>query len=203
MKMKTRAFFKSVGVFFQTHRTLVIFTVVFLLGLGIGVHVFGRFGTVPGLFESHEVTAVDGGVGEAVRFIFSSAFSGWLLLLCLYVMGLSPCGVPAAAIVSLFYGMGVGLSLAQQYAEGFTGVLFSAVLIVPRSVLCVAALLIGCCETVRMSTLVGRQFFRSEAHSGMAADFRLYSLRFLILFGLVLVSAVADFVLRLIFYPMF
>lgn len=203
MKIKNRAFFRRLVLFFQTHRTLIVFTGLFLLGVWIGVWVFGRFGAMTDLFTQEDSAAITRSVGEALRFVFSSAFSGWLLLLFLYIMGLSPCGIPTSAVVSLFYGMGVGLSLSQTYTEGFVGVLFAAILIVPHTVLCAAALLIGCCETVRMSSLVGRQFFQTETHGGMASDFRLYSLRFLILACVVLLSAVLDFVLRLLFYPLF
>lgn len=195
--------FAAMNAFFRTRRSLVFFTVLFLAGCLAGIQVFCRADAAAALAGGLIPAPVKASFGEILRAVGASCFAGWLLLLVLYLTGLSPCGLLAAVLVPLFYGMGIGLSEAAQYGTGPIGVASSALFIVPHAVLCTAALLIGCCETARMSAVIGRQLFPASARGGeISQSFRLYSLRFLLLAALVLLAGVADTVLRVLFYPL-
>lgn len=193
----------SVYRFFRTRRPLVFFTGLFLLGCVLGVGVFCRVEYAAALAEKMLPAPVTVSWEGILRAIGSSCFFGWLMLLLLYLVGLSPCGVFVAVLVPFFYGMGVGITESALYAQGFSGVLFSAVFLVPHTVFCAAALLLGSCETAHMSAVLGKQLFSSVGKVGETARcFRFYSLRFLILAALVLIAGILNALVRMVYYPL-
>ncbi len=81
---------------------------------------------------------------------------------------------------------------------------FTAVLVIPHSLVAGAALLMGCAESMRMSFLLAGQLLPNSAHcGGLWLDFRLYCVRFLLFVGLALGAGVLDVCLRLAFLKLF
>lgn len=134
----------------------------------------------------------------------SSCFLGFLLLLLLFLAGLSVCGAPAALAVPSFFGMGLGLSESYYYAQGGWGVGYTALLLLPHTLLTAAALLMACAESVRLSALLCRQLLpRQSSCGGLWPQFRLYLARFLICFALLFVAGVLDTALQCCFSAYF
>lgn len=203
MKHRIGRFFTAIYRFVYIHRLLSLLSFVFLIGCVLGIAVFYRTETAEGVHRQLLPLSVQASFGELIRAIGASCFSGWLMLLILYLTGLSPCGVFAAVAVPLFYGLGIGMLEAALCRQGWIGLASMVLFIVPRGILCAAALLLGGCETLRMSVLIGRQLFPSGSrHGEIARRFRLYSLRFFLLGVLVLGSGIVDAVLRMLWYPL-
>ena len=124
-------------------------------------------------------------------------------LLALFLAGLSTYGAPVTVLVPIFFGLGVGLTEAYYYGAGRPGILFVALLVVPRTLIAATALLMGCSESLRMSLLLSGQLLPNAHCGGLWLDFRLYCVRFLVFFGLAFAAGVVDVCLRLACYSWF
>ena len=151
-----------------------------------------------------QVQAVQGGIRGGISQLFSSCFSTVCMLGLLFLAGLSACGAPLTLVVPFFFGLGLGMTQAYYYGAGGSGVVFTAVLVIPHSLVAGAALLMGCAESMRMSFLLAGQLLPNSAHcGGLWLDFRLYCVRFLLFVGLALGAGVLDVCLRLAFLKLF
>ncbi len=192
--------------FLEQNRRLLIFLALLLAGVLGGVLIF----TVSHETLAHELSlmldipAIQGGFKGGMSVLFSSCFSTFVLLLVLFLAGLTAYGAPVTAIVPVFFGLGIGMTEAYYYGAGRLGILFVAVLVVPRTLVAATALLMGCSESLRMSLLLSGQLLPSSAHcGGLWQDFRLYGVRFLVFFGLAFAAGVVDVCLRTVCYPWF
>ena len=191
--------------FFEQNRRLLIFLAVFLAGVLGGVLIF----TVSHASMEHELSlmldipAIQGGFQGGMSVLFSSCFLTFVLLLALFLAGLSTYGAPVTVLVPIFFGLGVGLTEAYYYGAGRPGILFVALLVVPRTLIAATALLMGCSESLRMSLLLSGQLLPNAHCGGLWLDFRLYCVRFLVFFGLAFASGVVDVCLRLACYSWF
>ena len=182
--------------FFEQNRRLLIFLAVFLAG-------------VLGAYLEHELSlmldipAIQGGFQGGMSVLFSSCFLTFVLLLALFLAGLSTYGAPVTVLVPIFFGLGVGLTEAYYYGAGRPGILFVALLVVPRTLIAATALLMGCSESLRMSLLLSGQLLPNAHCGGLWLDFRLYCVRFLVFFGLAFAAGVVDVCLRLACYSWF
>lgn len=143
---------------------------------------------------------------KAVGAGISAIFSQWLiacfqpacLLLVLFLSGLSACGTPLIAAVPMFWGLSLGLCEAHVLQTGARGWAILAIAVLPSAVAELVALLMACSESLRMSWLVAVQVLpRSARCGGLWSDFRLYAVRFLCLFLIVLGAGALDVLLRL------
>lgn len=188
------------GAFVAENRRLLAFLALFFIGVLGGVLVFtASHGSLSEeLALMLDVPAVAEGFQGGIAALFSSCFSTVVLLLVLFLAGMSTCGAPVAVLVPVFYGLGLGLTEAYYYGAGGTGVLFTALLVVPHSLIAAAALLMGCSESLRLTLLLSGQLLPTSAHcGGLWQDFRLYCVRFLLFFGLAFGAGVLDVCLRL------
>ena len=139
--------------FIAGNRRLLLLFWLLLIGCigGILLYRFGQDGLSDSLTELLRVRRVTGGVqGGFVQWL-SSCFQGLVLLLLLFISGLSACGAPVALAVPLFFGFGLGMTESLYYADGGSGVLLVALIVLPHSLLEAATLLIGCAESLWLS----------------------------------------------------
>ncbi|MBE6767602.1 MAG: hypothetical protein E7549_01670 [Ruminococcaceae bacterium] len=175
---------------------------LFVAGVQIGCAVFSAawqpLGAALGTLLAP--TPLDGGFAGAAAHLLSAAAPHFLLLLLLFFLGFSACGAPLSLLVPLFFGAGTGLSMAYRYATGWQGVTYTALLILPHTLLVAAALLIACAESVRFSARLARQMLpHATLGGGLWQDLKLYLARFLLCGGLLFAAAVLDTVLRIFF----
>lgn len=195
----------SLHEFLEQNRRLLIFLSLLLAGVLGGVLLFtaSHDALAHELSLMLDIPAIEGFSG-GMSVLFSSCFSTIVLLLVLFLAGLTVYGAPVTAVVPLFFGLGVGMTEAYYYGAGRPGILFVAVLVVPRTLIAAAALLMGCSESLRMSLLLSGQLLPSSAHcGGLWKDFRLYGVRFLVFFGLAFVAGVVEVCLRTACYSWF
>jgi len=191
---------KSWAEFIADNRLLLLFTIVFMVGALIGVMVFALSNTLISgeLATILEVRVIIDGFRGGITALFSSCFSTLFLLSFLFVLGFSACGAPFAAVVPLFFGIGLGLTEEYYASTGFEGMVAAAILIIPHYIIAATALLFGSMESIRMSVLLSRQLLPNGGIGGLWQDFKLYCVRFLVYFCIAFSSGVADVCLRLL-----
>lgn len=118
-----------------------------------------------------DIPAIQGGFQGGISVLFSSCFLTFVLLLALFLAGLSTYGAPVTALVPIFFGLGAGLTEAYYYGAGRPGILFVALLVVPRVLIAATALLMGCSESLRMSLLLSGQLLPNAALRRLMAGF--------------------------------
>lgn len=127
-----------------------------------------------------------------------------VLLIIIYLLGFSAISQPIELFLPIFYGLGVGISMGVIYKiQLFQGIVYSAVLIVPHTVVALFAIILATREAFLMSNL-----FLGSAIPKLYGDIsletiKLYTLKFLVLSVIVLVSALADCMLTFLFARLF
>lgn len=182
----------------ENHR-LLIYLFLWLAGLVGGMLV--RPAVLNGITDVAAIAPIEPSFVQGASQVFASCFLTECLLLVLFVSGLSACGVPITAVIPLFYGLGLGITQAYWGAQGSHGMLLSAVWLWPHSLIETVALLMGCCESLRLSLRITAQLLPGGTIGSLWRDFKLYMTRFL-LFGLIGFGAgVVDVLLRM-FLPL-
>lgn len=192
--------------FLVRNQRLLWLLLLFLGGVKIGCLVFNASPDALGevLTPLLTPTAPTAGFSGMFRLMTASCVPTVALLLVLFLAGLSVCGAPPALLVPLFFGMGLGLHEAYYYAQGWHGVGYVALLVLPHTLVATVGLLMACAESVRMSTLLCRQLLpRQGSCGGLFPELRLYLVRFVLCFGLLFIAGALDTLLRIVFLSYF
>lgn len=185
------------GYFFRENRRLLLFLLLPVAGSVCGMLLYPavKAASWMELFTVHRVAMR---VPHMVSAVLESCFQPALLLAMLFVAGLSACGAPAALLVPVFWGVGLGLTQAGYYTGGVSGVAVAAAVILPHSAMEAVALLMGASECFRMSVRFAVQLLPRSAHcGGLWQEFRLYMARFGLLLLLLICAGVLDVGMRL------
>lgn len=127
--------------------------------------------------------------------------SGAVLLAGVFLCGFSAVGQPFAVFFLLFRGVGLGISMGYFYSQmGGRGILLAMGMLLPSGALAGYALLLACREALKLSGL----FFRAMTAGTVMSvrTFRVYGVKFLILLGMELGSALLDGVCAKVFAPL-
>lgn len=189
---------RSLHRFFTENRRLLLYLFCLIIGIALGL-TLSPASAGDWLSSIMEIRPISGSVAQAVWQVFSSCFLVEALVVLMFVSGLSACGAPVTILVPVFYGLGLGLSQAYWGAQGAQGLLLSAVLIWPHSLVEMLALLMGCCESLRMSLLLAAQLLPGGTIGGLWHDFKLYLSRFLLFSVIALTAGIVDVLLRVVF----
>lgn len=186
----------------ENHR-LLIYLFFLTGGIAGGLALLPESAAADGALASLvTIEPVDGSFAHSVTQVFSSCFSVECLLAVLFICGLSACGIPVTILAPVFYGLGLGLTQAYWGAQGSSGILISALLVWPHSLVEMVALLMGCCESLRMSLLLASQLLPSGSIGGLWRDFKLYLIRFLLFIVIAFAAGVEDVLLRMFLLPL-
>lgn len=183
--------------FFVQNRRLLLLLILPLIGCVCGMVLYG---SLPEEWAALlPLRPVEGTLAGVLSDWLSTRFQPICLLVLLWIAGLSACGAPLIVCVPVFWGLGLGLYQACCLQDGPGGWLRMALMLLPAAVLELVALLMACSEALRMTLLVAVQLLpRSARCGGLWPDFRLYSLRFLLLLALLLGAGALDVLLRLV-----
>lgn len=183
----------SIGTFAADNQLLLLFLSLLLIGMVGGSSLFH---TVDDGHLSLAITAVSPTFAAMARAWGESMLMPTVLIVLLFLAGLTAFGVPIAVAVPLFFGLGIGLVQGYHYAQGLVGMGLSCLLILPRCMVAAVGVLMACAESFRMSVRFSRMLLPVGAIGSMWLPFRLYLIRFLLFIGIAAVSAVIDVVLR-------
>jgi len=194
MKRTTTRRRREIKHFVTQNRRLFPFAGLFLVGVAVGVAVYtATGGSVPA--DLLTLSTVPHGAGGWLQALGSSCFSTVLLLAALFLFGLWGCGAPFILAVPLFHGLGMGMTEAHYYSQGFGGVATAATAVMPVGLLTAAILAAAGAQSLRMSVGLCRHLL-AEDSSDPRRDFRLYCLRFLLFLAAALAVSLLDILLR-------
>lgn len=89
-----------------------------------------------------------------IETVSSSFVSSFLIIFSLFLMGFWALAAPVILVVPFFYGMGIGVSIANLYISfSFQGFLIAALTILPFSLFVSLVIIKASCETARFSFL--------------------------------------------------
>lgn len=135
---------------------------------------------------------------------FSSFSSMFLFLLAAYLLGFSSIGQPCILLIPLFRGLGLGAFMGYLYVEqGMAGIGYSILILLPYSLITLAAILIGCREALRLSTALFRNVLLGTGAPIGIGVLKLYHIKFLILCLFVLTAAVLNTICVFLFARFF
>lgn len=114
-----------------------------------------------------------------------------MLLIC-FLLGLSAIAHPAEYLVPVFHALGTGIAFAGIYdLYGVDGIVMSAVMLIPGTVISAFAVIIAVREALNMSTDVYSASFGIMS-AAAKINFRLYFAKFVILCAMLVVAALTE-----------
>ena len=120
-----------------------------------------------------------------------------MLLIC-FLLGLSAIAHPAEYLVPVFHAMGTGIAFAGIYdLYGIKGIVMSAVMLIPGTVISAFAIIIAVREALNMSSDVFSAAFGKS--TAVQINLRLYFTKFVILCAMVVIAALAESTLIFLF----
>lgn len=132
---------------------------------------------------------------EFAEILINSFCEPFVMLLLCFLLGLSTVAQPVEYLVPVFHALGTGVTLAGIYdMYGIKGIVMSAVMIIPGTVISAFAVIIAVREALNMSSDI---YSASIGKSPVTAkiDFRLYFTKYVILCAMVVVAAFAESIL--------
>lgn len=191
----------SIGRFFVQNRRLLLFLLLPLIGCICGITLYAplRESLPAEWWALLQLKPIVGGFQAVLAQWISACFQPLCLLVLLFLSGVSACGLPIVFLVPIFWGIGLGFSEAYYMQNGIGGWFVLAAVLLPSAIMELVALLMACSEALRMTMLMSVQLLpRSARCGGLWQDFRLYSVRFLLLLTLILAAGALDVILRLL-----
>lgn len=142
--------------------------------------------------------------GQTLGQIFSSSlFSSSFILITCMLLGFSAIGQPFTVFLLIFRGIGLGATISYIYcAYGIKGFFIAFLIIMPNAVLSSVAVIVGARESIRYGTVISAYIFTGENLCDKKmknSAFKLYLLKFLILFVIIIISSFMDAVLTVSF----
>ena len=185
-----RRFGRQMSVFWQNNGRLLVFLMLFLMGVSIGCpaykHGADTLRAIPSIWLS-DPSSMSAASGVLTVFGHACIGSG-LLLLLLMTAGLSAVGTPIVFTVPLLYGLGVGFT--EAYVFSADGLWKMTWMLLPPTMLALWTLLMAACESLRMTLRIVAQITpRGTVAGGLWTDFKRYLLRYWIFAGLILLAA--------------
>lgn len=134
----------------------------------------------------------------------NSFLSSLIFLIIPYLFGYSSIGQIGTFFISFFYGLGLGCALGYLYMNyGVKGILYSAVIVIPHSVITLFALLIGCRESIKLSNLIFLSFFSGNDRAVNLTTIKLYNVKFFILCLMIVIASVINVLTVMLFSKLF
>ena len=191
----------SVRDFINNNKRLILYLTFLLVGtfFGIFIYISSKSYLQQELSKMVVIRALTGGLQEVLSTLLSSCLSVLVLLLILFMFGLSVYAAPVTFFVPVFFGLGLGMTEAFYYAMGTHGILTTLVLVIPRNLIAATALIMACSESLRFSLLLSNQILPTGERKELWNDFKLYCTRFLLFLGISLASGAVDICCRLLF----
>ena len=192
----------GISEFIKKNKLTAVMTALFFVGMAYGALVVG-FGDDKML---HSLSFMTKGYmnnraeqSMAITF-FNSLWSTGCFILALFLLGFSSVSIPAIVILPFFKGLGLGTSLGYLYITyALKGIAFSAAVILPAAIFSTFAMILASREAFKLSLLFLAAFVPRLQGGLSPRVIKLYCAKFLVLSGIILVSAVIDSTVTFLF----
>ncbi len=185
----------------KIHLTVPLLLFSFLLGMAYGVLMLSSETAISGqfIFLTQEYTLRQ--QSQTILELFFSSFSSSFFFIALpYFSGYSAVGQPVAFLVPCFKGLGLGAFMGDLYlTQGIAGVGYCLLVLMPYLLIALFSMMIACRESFRLSNLFFFSFAGKNPVPVNGNCIRLYNVKFLILCGLVIVSAIVSVLCTFLF----
>jgi len=193
---------EDVTAAFQKNKTTALVAAFFFIGMLYGSLLVG-FGEKELLESLNFMTKgyLTGRVEQSFWQTFlNSLLSSGALLLLLFLFGFSGLSVPIVLFLPAFKGMGLGVSIGYLYTTyGWKGVAFCAVMLLPATIFSALAIILAARESLRLSILFLSTFIPRIRGTLSPKTVKQYCIKYGILLGVVLLSALIDSVTSFLF----
>ncbi len=179
----------------KKNKITVLVSVLFFAGMLYGALLigFGEKGFLDSLGFMTKGYA-DGRTGQTVLTTFFNSFvSAGTFILLLFLLGFSAISAPLILFLPFFRGLGLGASIGYLYtAYGLKGVAFCAAIILPAALFSTFAVILAGREALKLSFLFLSAFIPKMKGEISPRAVKLYCVKFLVLMGIILISALID-----------
>lgn len=179
---------------------------VFLIGVLTGGLILNSFSPEKTsafrfIFESF----VQNRAGQSILTTFFNSFlSSMIPILLAFLFGFSAVAAPFTVSLCYVKGLGIGMALGFLYQNfGLLGFLYSLCLVIPYSSIASISLLMACKKSILFSDILFRFLFLSEKTSTPNHLPKLYFMKFLSVFYLIVFSSFVDMIFSFIFSNLF
>jgi len=122
----------------------------------------------------------------------------------IYLCGISLPGFVLSPIVLSFFSVTVGCVISCYYQSFcLKGFLFSLAIVCLPSLISFIAMILASRESVTFSLIIRKSFLRRTEPLNFSADFKMYCLRYIFMYCIIIASALIKTALVRIFYKMF
>ncbi len=195
-------FFDSLLAALKKNKLTVTMAALFFVGMTYGSIIVG-FGdekllhTLAFMTKGYMAGRVEQSLAET---FLNSLYTSGAFVLLLFLLGFSAISIPAILFLPLFKGLGLGLSVGYLYITyGVKGVAFTAAVILPAALLSTFAIILAGREAFRLSVLFLSSFIPRLSGTITPRTVKLYCAKFLVLAGIVLISAIIDCAVTFLF----
>lgn len=196
----------AIGQFCKQHGKLLLFVVLFLIGIFIGALVVKNAspvltGSIETMFQNYVSQRSNQGF---LRTFINSFASTMPFLLMSFFAGLFALGVPVAFGIPFFRGLGLGLTSGYLYSHySLQGVAFTALLIVPHALISSFVILTASRESFVLSSRLFLAITPKAADTRLWKHVHAFLLRYLFFTGVLLISSLLDAIMSLVFMRFF
>ncbi|MDR1673876.1 MAG: hypothetical protein LBR54_00270 [Oscillospiraceae bacterium] len=183
----------------SNERSMLILLGTVVLGVLVGTITFMTFDS-PGIFTH---TFLNHGFFKSPHqqdiwtVAVNSFFNTALPLIILFLCGFCAVAQPVEFFILFYRGITLGISMSLTYATyGYKGILIGLTMVVPGAVITTVILLFAAREALRSSNLYTKFALASEIKT---APTKLYAVKFTVLLGLSVFSAMTDSLLVFLF----
>ncbi len=179
--------------FFKKNSFLFIMTMIFAIGVIIGVFTIGSFDYLKDYskeYISDYITLRQSSFGSV---LFNSLLSSLSVLFLFFLLGASLFGVVTVPSCILLKGLLQGGVTAYLYSiYGIKGIAFNTIILIPSTFIFIIVLLVACRESVKFSLKFSSLTLNKTLPFNMSEDFKDYSIKYLILAVCCFVCALVD-----------
>lgn len=183
----------------------IILFIIFSVGLALGAYIArkGSLGTifkVDSLFENYAGARINQTVLES---LLNAFLPSTIMLIVVYLCGLSAPGGILIFLMPGFRGLGLGLMAGYMYgAYALKGMIYCVATVFPQTAINIIILIVGCVEGLRMSVSVASVFRRSSGQPRLRESMKLYTTRFITLIALTGLASLLETLLITLFAGM-
>lgn len=195
------------GSWLAEQQTVIILITLFLAGIISGsmytANEKGKLLTeLLELFKNSQLIRAD---SSFLELFFHSIISNLLFFVPVFIFGTCALGAPVVFGISFLKGLGLGVLTSFIYQSyRLQGLGYNAVILIPGAVLASSALIYACKEGFNMSVSMFRNLFQpSNKKTSNKVTFKLYCMRFGILFIFVILASITDVVTNQLFGSFF
>lgn len=135
-----------------------------------------------------------------ISVFLNSLGSALLLLISVFISGISAVGVPVSFAALIYKGLGFGMICGYLYAVfGSSGLLFSAVIIIPYAFVSSVALILACRESFGLSIRIFSQLLPEAKYIKLWGDLKTFCKRYAVILLITVAASFMDALLAKIF----